>query len=240
MGTRFVVDFDFRIKNDDIQLSQIIEHFTFIISQINNLSQVEKDWYETGYSRKQALNQVAFQNGSITDNTRLKWERRYKKNIPMFVDSVWDANDDENSCGISYRKMFYDEKNRVSVELSLVVNNEGTLLCRFISFLSHLALFFNCSYISIVSNGYNLLGRNVFPDRLAVGWMLYIPYMVLIELIPEAARVVPVMEGEKQKGTIVVSTEEIFDGNNKEHIGKANDIEIKLLDLGFLPLMTEL
>ncbi|EAN1751305.1 immunity 52 family protein [Salmonella enterica] len=43
-----------------------------------------------------------------------------------------------------------------------------------------------------------------------------------------------------QKGTIVVSTEEIFDGNNKEHIGKANDIEIKLLDLGLLPLMTEL
>ncbi|MDZ3240547.1 immunity 52 family protein [Klebsiella pneumoniae] len=43
-----------------------------------------------------------------------------------------------------------------------------------------------------------------------------------------------------QKGTIIVSTEEIFDGNNKEHIGKANDIEIKLLDLGLLPLMTEL
>ncbi|MEH3468553.1 hypothetical protein, partial [Enterobacter roggenkampii] len=47
-------------------------------------------------------------------------------------------------------------------------------------------------------------------------------------------------DGNKQKGTIVVSTEKIFDGNNKEHIGKANDIEIKLLDLGFLPLITEL
>ena len=79
MGTRFVVNFDFRIKDDDIKLSQIIEHFIFIIAQINNLSQMEKDWYETGFSRKQALNQVAFQNGSITDNTRLKWERRYKK-----------------------------------------------------------------------------------------------------------------------------------------------------------------
>ncbi|WP_258962519.1 immunity 52 family protein, partial [Klebsiella pneumoniae] len=82
--------------------------------------------------------------------------------------------------------------------------------------------------------------RNVFPDRLAVGWMLYIPHIVLTELIPEAARVVPVMDGDNQKGTIIVSTEEIFDGNNKEHIGKANDIEIKLLDLGLLPLMTEL
>jgi hypothetical protein len=62
----------------------------------------------------------------------------------------------------------------------------------------------------------------------------------LIELIPEAARIIPVMDDEKQKGTIVVSTEEIFDGNNKDHIAKANDIEIKLLDLGLLPLLTEL
>ena len=79
MGARFVVNFDYRIKNDDIQLSQIIEHITFIIAQINNFSQIEKDWYETGYSRKQALNHLAFKNGNITDNTRLKWERRYKK-----------------------------------------------------------------------------------------------------------------------------------------------------------------
>lgn len=46
--------------------------------------------------------------------------------------------------------------------------------------------------------------------------------MPLTELIPEAARVVPVMDGDNQeKRTIIVSTEEIFDGNNKEHIGKA-------------------
>ncbi|HGO5123945.1 TPA: hypothetical protein MEI39_003159 [Klebsiella pneumoniae] len=70
--------------------------------------------------------------------------------------------------------------------------------------------------------------------------MIYIPAIILADLIPEAARVVPVMDGEKQKGTIVVSTEEIFDGNNKEHIGKSNDLEMKLLDLGLLPLMTEL
>ncbi|EFE7436573.1 immunity 52 family protein, partial [Escherichia coli] len=58
--------------------------------------------------------------------------------------------------------------------------------------------------------------------------------------IPEAAKIVPVSDGEKQRGTIVVSTEEVFDGNNKEHIGKSNDIEIRLLDLGLLPLLTEL
>ncbi|ELY2669561.1 immunity 52 family protein [Cronobacter sakazakii] len=70
--------------------------------------------------------------------------------------------------------------------------------------------------------------------------MLFIPAIILPHLIPEAARVVPVMKGNRQTGTIVVSTDEIFDGNNIEHIRKANDIEIRLLDLGLLPLMTEL
>lgn len=96
------------------------------------------------------------------------------------------------------------------------------------------------AYAVINTNGYWIYGNNVFPDRICVGWMIFISAIILPELIPEAARVIPVMDDTKQKGTIVVSTEEIFDGNNKEHIGKANDIEIKLLDLGLLPLMTEL
>ncbi|ELQ6038786.1 immunity 52 family protein [Cronobacter sakazakii] len=73
-----------------------------------------------------------------------------------------------------------------------------------------------------------------------VGWMIYIPAIILPDLITEASAVIPVVGAEKQIGTIVVSTDDIFDGNNIEHIRKANDIEIRLLDLGFLPLMTEL
>lgn len=240
MDNRFLICFDFRNNSDDIQFLEIIEHFNFMISLIDDFAQIKKKWYETGYSRKQALSQIAFQDGNISDSTRLKWERRYKKNKPLFVDSVWDANDDEHSFGISYRKMFYDEKNRVSVELSLVPQNSYDLSSKFIMLISQISLNFNCSYVSVDANGYSVLGRNVFPDRLAVGWMLYTPHAVMPELITEAAMVVPVVHGTKQKGTIIVSTEEIFDGNNKEHIGKSNDIEIRLLDLGLLPLMTEL
>lgn len=240
MDTRFVMYFDFRNKSDDIQFSEIIEHFNFIICQIDGFTQTKKTWYETGYSRKQALSQTAFQAGNITDNTLLKWERRYKKNKPLFVDSVWDANDDDHSYGISYRKMFYDERNRVSVELSLVPQNSENVSDKFIVLMSQLSSYFNCSYLSVDTKGYSVLRKNVFPDRLAVGWMLYTPHVVMPDLITEAARIVPVVDGTKQKGTIIISTEEIFDGNNKEHIGKANDIEIRLLDLGLLPLMTEL
>ncbi|EEC4934441.1 hypothetical protein G4M53_001518, partial [Salmonella enterica subsp. enterica] len=55
-----------------------------------------------------------------------------------------------------------------------------------------------------------------------------------------AAKVIPVIDGENRKGTIVVSTEEFFDGSKKEHIIRSNNLEIRLLDLGLLPLLAEI
>ncbi|OVZ79855.1 hypothetical protein CBW57_23200 [Yersinia intermedia] len=240
MDTRFIVRFDFRSQVDDIEFSEVLRQFNFIVEEIDDLFQTKKKWYEQGYSRKQALSQVAFEDGTISERTHSKWIRRFNKDKPLFIEGVWDAGDDDHSCGISYRKMFYDERNRVSVELSLVPQSEKVTYSNFVVFISRIASFFNCSYVNVDSKGYGVLGKNVFPDRLCVGWMLYVPHFILPELIQEAAKVIPVMDADKPKGTIIVSTEDVFDGNNKEHIGKANDVEIKLLDLGFLPLITEL
>ncbi|MCK7463530.1 immunity 52 family protein [Enterobacter roggenkampii] len=124
--------------------------------------------------------------------------------------------------------------------MSVTCNEEEIDETKIIEFIMSLICNKKHVYASINTNGYWNNSNNVFPDRIPVGWMIYIPAIILAELIPQAARVVPVMDGEKKKGTIAVSTEEIFDGNNKEYIGKSNDLEIKLLDLGLLPLMTEL
>lgn len=139
------------------------------------------------------------------------------------------------------------------IEFSVFPVNTKLSSERMLDFMCHLlALNENCTYLNVESGGYGFseiipkekgydeVYKKVFPDRISCGWMLFIPAIILPDLIPEAARVIPVLKDNKQIGTIVVSTEEIFDGNNKEHIGKANDIEIKLLDLGLLPLMTEL
>ncbi|MEB0952923.1 Imm52 family immunity protein [Citrobacter sedlakii] len=126
------------------------------------------------------------------------------------------------------------------MDVSITCNETDISLDKVIAFLISLVCDKGQIYAHVNTNGYCNNGSNIFPDRISVGWMIYIPAIILPELIPEVAKIVPIFDGEKQKGTIVVSTEEIFDGNNKENIGKANDIEIKLLDLGLLPLMTEL
>nr|WP_274539930.1 Imm52 family immunity protein [Xenorhabdus mauleonii] len=44
---------------------------------------------------------------------------------------------------------------------------------------------------------------------------------------------------EDRVGSLIITTKEVFDIENKEHINKANDIEICLRDLQFLPLLRE-
>ncbi|BET43168.1 Imm52 family immunity protein [Atlantibacter hermannii] len=239
MNNEMSVNFSFRIQMDNIPLSEIIGQFLFLVTELNNLLGQQYEWFETGYSKKEALSHIAFKNNEISKSTLLKWEGRYKKEYPIFVESVWDGKGDYSNA-INYRKMFFEPSNRVNVELHLVSQSGKINVNSFVELFSKISFYFECSYINADNKGYRFFDKNVFPDRLSVGWMLYVPHVLLPELIPEAARVIPVMDGKQQKGTIVVSTEEIFDGNNKEHIGKANDIEIKLLDLGLLPLMTEL
>lgn len=242
-----------------------VEHlalFQEVAKQLNILLETNKSWYEKGYSRKQALQHKVFTENEVSEGVLARWEKEYKKeykkDFPVWTRGIWDGGPDGDSAGINLYPSFsstHRRKNPLNLVITFVAElNRSTLnvdkMLVFFTFLLHLND--NCTYACVESggysfpdiipneNGYDEVYKQVFPDRITCGWMLYVPHLILPELIPEAARVVPVMEGDKQKGTIVVSTEEIFDGNNKEHISKANDIEIKLLDLGLLPLITEL
>lgn len=78
--------------------------------------------------------------------------------------------------------------------------------------------------------------HQVFPKRSGAGWMLYVPRAIVREQLPEAAQLVPVMEGDEQKGTIVVSvSDSVFSIDDPEHVKIANAIEIRLADQDLLP-----
>ena len=78
--------------------------------------------------------------------------------------------------------------------------------------------------------------KAVFTDRPPVAWMVYLPLKIETGNAPEAAALVPVFDADKkQKGTLVVSTLETFDAQNKEHVKRANDLEVRLADQDLLP-----
>ena len=83
--------------------------------------------------------------------------------------------------------------------------------------------------------------QQVFPDRPGVGWMLYLPKVLTVQQVPEAGALIPVMDGKKQRGTVVVSVaDEPFSSDNPEHVKIANQIEVRLVDQDLLPRYSEL
>ncbi|WP_249269937.1 Imm52 family immunity protein [Yersinia intermedia] len=254
---------DFRIVQEfgcetPIRPMTLATIFKGITQQLDLMLGTKKKWYEQGYSRKQALQHQVFIEDDISKDVLVRWGKKYEKDYPNWTTGIWDGGPDEDSCGIDCYPSYSSlgrRNNPLSIVISFYVDlNEQKLnvdtMLRFLDYLLKVNNNFTNLYVEsagysfpeIITKdvGYTEVFKKVFPDRISCGWMVYIPFILLPELIPEAARVVPVIHEGQQKGTIIVSTEDVFDGNNKEHIGKANDVEIKLLDLGFLPLMTEL
>lgn len=228
---------------EDIQTPSVelcLDELFYISELIDVLLGTKKKWYEKGYSRKQALDHIVFNHKKAEPHVIERWRSQVKKNHPLIIEGVWDGEVDSKICSINYIKKHVDNIKKTNLDVIITCNETDISIEKVVALLTSLVCDKGQIYAPINTNGYWNNERNVFPDRICVGWMIYIPAIILPRLIPEAAKIIPIFDSEKQKGTIVVSTEEIFDGNNKDHIGKANDIEIRLLDLGLLPLMTEL
>jgi len=84
---------------------------------------------------------------------------------------------------------------------------------------------------AVFSEGY--MAHRVFPHRRWGGWMAYVPARITLQDIPQAAEVIDARNG----GSIVVTTHDLFDDKNAEHVRRANEIEIRLVELGLLPEM---
>lgn len=78
--------------------------------------------------------------------------------------------------------------------------------------------------------------HKVFPKRPGAGWMLYLAETITDKTLPEAAELVQVMQGDKQRGTLIVSVADaVFSVANPEHLNCANAIETRLADQDLLP-----
>src|SRR5690606_16178538 len=73
----------------------------------------------------------------------------------------------------------------------------------------------------------------VFPHRDYIGWMGYIPHELAADELPEAAELVPI----KGMGTVIVTVADNFDLDNPTHVAQANKVEVKLAELGMLPVV---
>ncbi|PHM45105.1 hypothetical protein Xmau_01312 [Xenorhabdus mauleonii] len=208
-----------------------------ITQQLNTFFNRHKTWYLPGNSRKEALLHTVFNDQGITEEAIQAFEKGYTEKNPILIKGIWDGENDESS--IQYQNYRRDRLGQTEITLNINIDKKDFKLSSLIEFIKNLVLNRSLPYVLIEINGYSLYGKQVFPDRLSAGWMLYLPTEIDPALVSMAEEILSISDKEDQIGTLIITTKEIFDIENKEHINKANDIEICLRDLQLLPLLSE-
>ncbi|WPA91898.1 Imm52 family immunity protein [Providencia zhijiangensis] len=223
MDLSIKVDIELREEISIPLLINIFEKMILTCESITN--EKESSWYLTADTLEEALQKKAFNLYTPTD---------LLKNMPYFdwMESIW-ANENKaldikyTSSGLIY-----------NLEFKLRDINPPSQP-KLIESLKKYFLTYKIVCIRIDTNKYRYNKRNVFPDRLPVGWMLYLNKKITQQQVPMAAQLIHI-DNEKNHGTLIISTDHVFDGENKEDIKKANEIEIQLAGLGLLPLIREI
>ncbi|MCC8459968.1 Imm52 family immunity protein [Photorhabdus aegyptia] len=211
-----------------------------ITQQIDIFFGRHKIWYLPGDIRQESLQHIAFDQQGETKEAIKEFEEDYTEENPIIIKGIWDGEDDDHSCSICYMNYRRDRLGQTQIDFHISIEENEFRLSRLINFINFLISTHSAPHIMIENNTYRIKRKHVFPDRLSAGWMLYLPIEIDPTLAPMAEEIMPVSDKNDKKGSLIITTKDIFDIDNQKHINKANDIEICLRDLQILPLITEI
>ncbi|PHM50527.1 Imm52 family immunity protein [Xenorhabdus miraniensis] len=216
-----------------------------IMKEINKLSNSSSGWHLPGYTLKEIQENNVFNENGLTDYAIEWYKKDFDENMKSIIKTLFDVPGDvkkKNTIMYMCRDDVYSNPNRLgktNISISLTLEKEKFNSSRFIDFIKNL-ISQRCSpFIMTDIKGYSLKQKQVFPDRIHAGWMLYLPIKIDYALVPMAEEIISVTDKNGEKGSLIITTKEIFNIENQNHINKANDIEICLRDLGILPLYSE-
>ena len=215
------------------------------IEQINGILKIQhqylvkrQDWYLCGTSKKKSSIYKMFDKDGVTEIGLKKMTQRYNKDKEYFSLPIWDKKTEQVSLlyMLSKKSSGQSFKVRIMIDFrSLEITLDDVQ--RFCLALSEQ---FDDAYI-VVNNDYSD-DKMVFPDRLSAAWMIYLPKVQLSHnMVPQAFDVISVIDHEKHAvGSLVVTVSHFFDDMNTDDIKTVNSVDIKLRELGLLPLYADL
>ncbi|NHB61916.1 immunity 52 family protein [Photorhabdus sp. RW14-46] len=215
-----------------------------IMQKINNISSNPSYWHLPEYSLEEIEENNVFTDTGFTEYAISQLTENYDKDAKYLIATLFDIPGDielKNRIFYQSSDVIYNNrlgKTNISIDLNLV--KEKFKIQTIIEFVKALASTRNSPIVMTETRGYRLKKKQVFPDRISAGWMLYLPIEIDPTLVPMAEEIISISDKNDKKGSLIITTKDIFDIENQDHINKANDIEICLRDLQILPLMTEL
>ncbi|WP_340618617.1 hypothetical protein [Xenorhabdus entomophaga] len=210
-----------------------------IAKQIDILLGRTKTWYLSGDTPEEALTRVAFDKQGITKESIKDFEDGYTEAYPMVMSGIWDGENNTNGCVIFYHNYRRNQLGQTKIEINLSIKETEFQFNKLLDFVNFLVSHHYAPSITLENGKYSLKRKQVFPDRLSAGWMLYLPIEINSAMVSMAEEIIPITDKHGEAGSLIITTKDIFDIENQEHINKANDIEICLRDLQLLPLMAE-
>jgi hypothetical protein len=198
------------------------------------------EWYPPAATRKRSLATPAFDyhgpTSAALEMLRIQDEKNKTSDFEFRRTGVWNGKEKGRRCVFS-TVLSWDAGNPtclLDLEFEEVeALDDARNVQQFV--LGLLDIWPAAFYVRVGPLSYYTIHK-VFSDRPGVGWMLYLNEAITAAQVPEAAAVVPVMSGDKPKGTIIVSVDDnVFSVHEAEHVKTANAIEVRLADQDLLP-----
>ena len=214
------------------------------IEQINSILKIQhqylvkrQDWYLCGTSKKKSSIYKMFDKDGVTEIGLKKMTQRYNKGNGYFSLPIWDKETEQASLQYILSEESFGQSFKVYVMIdfrSLEITLDDVQ-----KFCLALSEQFDDAYI-VVNNDYSD-DKMVFPDRLSASWMIYLPKVQLSHnMVPQAFDVINVIDHEGHAvGSLVVTVSHFFDDMNTDDIKAVNSVDIKLRELGLLPLYAD-
>ncbi|GEM_PF-3157101 len=215
-------------KNKSDDLNGIIDSLGQLIELCSEFKGA-CEWYLTGETKKEALAKKISTNGTILAEGRMKLSSELNDFPASTI--IWNTFDDIIFC-TNYVQSNVDN---FQYELTCKIENHEQVISFVNSTFRECFLKMDPEVMLLETNGYSLNKKKVFPDRLPVGWMIYIKNLN-INYLRNFKENFEIIEGKNGGGGVLFKSKDgYFDGSNMLDIILANDMEIILASHDILP-----
>jgi len=217
-------------RQDITTATQLFEELRYLIDILPDWVEKKNNWLIAHPSKKiVALNELGFSEDALV---YVEYLIVNKKTISIVLA---DENEDDSIITILYKNTSFISLERYLLTVTIKSLSVHNAMDDFISIFRSLVNYkgWRFKYILLDTEQYRLNQREVFEDRLPVGWMLYLPVKIKHDDVPSAYKIFDI---ESNPGSIVVS-KSVFNGNELFDITCANNVEIELAVNGLLPLI---
>lgn len=220
-------------RKDELSASQLFKELKYLIDSLPEWKEKGNSWLIAHPSKKV----VAFNKSNVTDAALA-----YVDSLINCGDAISiflaDENEDDSIITVLYKNTPAVSSERYVLSITMKSLSNYKNVNDFINIFDQLTMYkgWDFKYILLDTEQYRFNQREVFDDRLPVGWMLYLPIKIKHEDVPSAYNV---FHTTNDSGSVIIS-KIVFNGKDPSDIACANNVEIELAANGLLPLIRKM